>query len=300
MEWLNYQHLFYFWTAAREGSIARACGVLHLAQPTISGQIHTLERSLGAKLFQRVGRNLALTDVGRTVYRFADEIFALGKEMRDTLKGRPSGRPLRFQVGVASALPKLIIHRLLEPALHLQEPVHLVCHDGRPEDLLAQLALHQLDLVLLDMPPPPTIKIRAFSHLLGESPVTFFAAPALASKYRKGFPRSLDGAPMLLPLENSALRRTLDQWMETREIRPQIRGEFADSALMKVFGQVGSGVFVAPSVVEKEVCRQYHVRPLGRMDGVRERFYAVSVERRIKHPAVLAISETAQKELFTL
>jgi LysR family transcriptional activator of nhaA len=298
MEWLNYQHLLYFWTVAREGSVARACTVLHLAQPTISGQIHALEKALNAKLFQKVGRNLALTDTGRLVYRYADEIFSLGKELRDALKGKPSGRPLRFYVGVADALPKLIIHRLLEPALHLREPIHLVCHVGRPEELLAHLALHQLDLVLLDMPAPPAVKVRVYNHHLGESPISIFATPKLHAGLRRHFPRSLDGAPMLLPTESTSLRRSLDQWFETQQIRPDVRAEFSDSALMKVFGSIGVGVFAAPSAVAVEVTRQYRVRELGRLDGVRERFVAVSVERRLKHPAVVAISEAAQKELF--
>ncbi|MBX9680240.1 MAG: transcriptional activator NhaR [Gemmataceae bacterium] len=298
MEWLNYQHLLYFWTVAREGSVKRACEALHLAQPTISGQIHALERSLGNKLFQKAGRNLVLTEAGRVVFRYADEIFSLGKELRDTLKGRPAGRPQRFLVGVADALPKLIIHRLLEPALHLKEPVHLICHDGRAEELLAQLALHQLDLVLLDMPSPPTVKIRAYDHLLGESPISIFAAPRLAARYRSRFPECLENAPFLMPAEKSSLRRALDQWFETKQIRPDIRGEFSDSALLKVFGQIGAGLFAAPSVVEKEICRQYHVKAIGRLEGLRERFYAVSVERRLKHPAVVAISEAARKSLF--
>jgi len=298
MKWINYQHLLYFWTVAREGSVTRAAEILHLAQPTISGQIHVFERSLGEKLFQKKGRLLSLTDTGRLVYRYADEIFALGRELGDALKGQPTGRPLRFQVGVADSLPKVIVHRLIEPALSMKEPIHLVCHEGRPEELLAQLALHRLDIALLDMPAPPAANVRAYSHLLGISNISVFGVPRLADLYRKGFPESLHGAPFLLPGENSSLRRNLEQWFDARDIRPNVKGEFADSALLKAFGQAGDGLFIAPSVTEEEVCKQYNVRALGQLDGVREHFYAISVERKLKHPAVMAISEGAKRKLF--
>jgi len=298
MKWINYQHLLYFWTVAREGSVTRAAEMLHLAQPTISGQIHVFERSLGEKLFQKKGRLLSLTDTGRMVYRYADEIFALGRELGDALKGQPTGRPLRFHVGVADSLPKLIVHRLIEPALGMKEPIHLVCNEGRPEELLAQLALHRLDIALLDMPAPPTSNVRAFSHLLGVSNISVFGVAPLVSLYRKDFPESLQGAPFLLPGENSLLRRNLDQWFHARDIRPNVKGEFADSALLKVFGQAGSGLFIAPSVIEVDVCKQYSVRVLGQLDGVREHFYAISVERKLKHPAVVALSEAAKQKLF--
>lgn len=298
MRSLNYQHLLYFWTVAREGSVTRAAKLLHLAQPTISGQIHAFERSLGETLFQKKGRHLALTDTGRVVYRYADEIFTLGRELGDTLRGQPTGRPLRFHVGIADSLPKLIVHRLLEPALNLAEPIHLICQEGRPEELLADLALHRIDIALLDMPAPPAVNVRVFDHLLGVSPISVFGVATLAARYRKGFPQSLDGAPFLLPGENSLLRRNLDQWFEAHDIRPNVRGEFADSALLKVFGQAGDGLFAAPSVSEKEVQRQYGVRSLGQLDGIREQFYAISIERKLKHPAVVAISESAKRKLF--
>jgi LysR family transcriptional activator of nhaA len=299
MQWLNYHHLLYFWTVAREGSIVRACAQLHLTQPTISGQLRSLEKALGGKLFARAGRNLVLTDTGRLVFRYADDIFALGRELQDTLAGRPAGRPLRLVVGVADSLPKLIVYRLLEPALRLPEPVQIVCEQGKPEQLLAQLALHTLDVVLADAPVGPAHKIRAFNHLLGESGVSFFATARLAARYRRGFPHSLDGAPFLLPAENTMLRRSLDQWFDAQGIRPLIRGEFADPALLKVFGQTGTGVFAVRTAVEAETQRQHRVRLLGRVAAIRERFFAISLERKLKHPAVVAITETARAKLFS-
>lgn len=298
MEWLNYHHLLYFWTVAREGSISRACEKLFLAQPTISGQIRALEKSIGAKLFTRAGRSLVLTETGRTVYRYADEIFSLGRELLDTLKGRPTGRPLRLVVGVADVLPKMVSYRLLEPALRLPEPVHIICWEGKPDRLLAELSVHGLDVVLSDSPFSPTVKVRAFNHLLGECGVSVLGTAGLAKPLRRGFPRTLDGVPFLLPTDNTTLRRSLDQWFDTKGIRPAVRAEFEDSALLKVFGKAGVGLFVVPTAVENEVCQQYNVRVVGRIQDVRERFYAISVERKLKHPAVIAISETARKELF--
>jgi LysR family transcriptional activator of nhaA len=298
VNWLNYHHLLYFWTAAREGSITKACRQLHLTQPTVSGQIRALERSLKTRLFERAGRSIALTETGRMVFRYADEIFSLGRELQDTLNSRPAGHALRLVVGVAEALPKLIVHRLLEPALHLGEEVRITCIDGEPDRLLAQLALHELDLVVSDFPANPRLGMKAFNHLLGDCGVTFFAKDDLARKYRRGFPASLDGAPMLLPSGNTALRRSLDQWFDEQEIRPKVRAEFTDSALLKAFGAFGVGIFVAPTAVEEDVRRMYGVSVVGREDSVRESFYAISVEKRLKHPAVVAISQTARKKLF--
>ena len=299
MAWLNYHHLLYFWTVAREGTIARASKVLHLTEPTISAQVRTLERALGERLFRKSGRNLVLTDVGRVAFRYAEEIFTLGRELQDTLGGRGAGqRPARFVVGVADVVPKLIAHQLLRPALSLAEPVTLVCRDDAPERLLADLAVHALDLVISDAPVGPTVHVRAFNHLLGETGVTMFAVPELAERYRRGFPRSLDGAPVVLPAEHTVLRRALDQWFDDLGVRPDVRGQFSDSALMKVFGQAGMGVFPGPTVIEAEIRRQYAVRVVGRTTDVRESFYAISAERRIKHPAVLAIAEAARAKLF--
>jgi LysR family transcriptional activator of nhaA len=298
MEWLNYHHLLYFWLVAREGSLANASRKLRLAQSTVSGQIQTLERSLGEDLFARSGRRLVLTEIGRVVYRYADEIFSLGRELQDAIKGRPVARPLRLVVGIADVVPKLVARRLLAPALKLPGPMHLVCHEDKPDLLLAELAVHNLDVVIADAPVGPSVKVRAFNHLLGECDVVFFATPRLAATYKANFPKSLDGAPVILPTENTTLRRSLDQWFATRGLRPKVVGEFEDNALLKVFGQAGMGLFPASSVIAKEVERQYGVRPLGKLDGLRERFYAISVERKLKHPAVIAISQEARQKLF--
>ena len=298
MEWLNYHHLLYFWVVAREGSIARATHELRLAQPTISGQIRLLEESLGEKLFNRVGRRLVLTEAGRTVYRYADEIFSLGREMQESLRGRPTGRPHRLTVGIVDALPKLVAFRLLEPAMRLSEPVRLVAREGRADRLLAELATFGLDIVLSDAPVGPGTKVKAFSHLLGESGITFFASPKLAAPRKRGFPGSLDGAPILLPTDNTSLRRSLDQWLASQDIRPEIVAELEDSALIQQIGYTGAGVFPAPTVIEAEVMRQHRVEVVGRTDKVKERFYAISVERKLKHPAVVAISESARSDLF--
>lgn len=297
MEWLNYHHLRYFWAAAREGSVTRASEKLHISQPAVSAQIRELEQAVGEKLFTRSGRSIALTDTGRVVYRYAEEIFGLGGELMETLKGRPTGRPARLTVGIANVIPKLIAHRLLEPAFKLPEPVRVQCIEDKPERLLAELAIHGLDLVLADAPFGPTVKVKAYSHLLGECGVSIFGVEPLARAYRRGFPLSLGGAPFLLPTADTTLRRLLDQWFEAQGIRPQIVGEFEDSALLKVFGQSGTGLFAVPSAIEAEVRRQYGVRLVGRVE-VRERFYAITVERKIKHPAVVAITEVARREIF--
>ncbi len=298
MEWLNYHHLLYFWMVAREGSIAQASKQLLLAQPTITGQIRALESALGEKLFIRAGRNLVMTETGRVVYRYANEIFSLGRELTDVLKGRPAGRPVRLVVGISDVLPKLIAYRLLQPALELHDPVQIICYEDRPDRLLAELSTFVLDLVLTDAPVGPLVRVRAFNHLLGSCGVSFFATSSLAARYRKRFPASLNGAPFLLPLENAALRRSLEQWFESQRIRPRVVGEFQDSALLEAFGQAGVGVFAAPTAVEDDVRQHRGVSLLGRTESVIERFYAISIERKLKHPAVLAISEAARLELF--
>ncbi len=298
MEWLNYHHLLYFWTVAKEGSIARACGKLRLAQPTISGQLRQLERTLGEKLFTKAGRGLAMTDTGQVVYRYADEIFGLGRELQDVVQGRPRSGRLRLRVGVSDLVPKLIAYRVLRPALEIPEAVQLVCDEDTPERLLVALAEHRLDVVLSDAPVTSMIPVKAFNHLLGTCGVTLFAAPQLAARYRGNFPACLDAAPFLLPMDGSSLRWSLEQWFESVNVRPQLAGEFKDGALMKTFGQAGIGIFAAPSAIEGEIRDHYKVVTIGQIDSVVERFYAISVERKVKHPAVVTICEAARANLF--
>lgn len=297
MDWLNYHHLLYFWMVAKEGGISRASEKLHLAQPTLSTQIRKLEKSMGSALFDRVGRSLVLTDTGQMVYRYADEIFALGRELSDSLQGLPTTDVLKLTVGVPDVLPKLVVYNLLKPALEIDQQVQIVCYEGKQKDLLADLALHRLDVVFADSPITPDTHIRAFNHLLGESTISIFAAEQLAEQYQSNFPASLDGAPMLLPTQTTSLRRALEQWFDSSGVRPCVVHEFEDSAILKVFGQHGEGIFAAPTAIETEICRQYNVQTLGRIEEIKESFYAISIERRLKHPAVVRISDDARESL---
>lgn len=299
MDSLNYHHLRYFWVVAREGGLVPAGKVLRLSHPTLSTQVHALERQLGHKLFAKAGRKLVLTEVGRVVYQYADEIFNLGREMTEAVAGRTIGRALRLNVGIADVVPKLVVRRLLQPALSLPEPIRLACYEASFDKLLGDLAAHTLDVVLSDAPVPPGSNVRAFDHLLGETGVSFFATKALARAHRRGFPRSLDGAPMLMPLESLTLRRSLSEWLARHRITPRVVAEFEDSALLKVFGGDGLGIFAAPTVVEKEVSADYRVEVVGRASEIRERYYAISVERRLEHPAVIAITGAARELLVS-
>lgn len=295
MDWLNYHHLFYFWNIAKAGSITAAAQQLRLAQPTVSTQLRQLEEQIGAALFERHGRRLVLTETGQLVMHYADEIFVLGNELRESLAGRPTGRPRRFEVGIADSLPKLLAVRLLQPALRLPEPVQLVLREDTTEKLLAELSIQRLDLVLSDAPIGPGQNVRAFSHLLLDCEVAVFGTAQLAAKYRRGFPRSLDGAPFLWPMETSPLRRHLDQHFASLDIAPLRTAEIQDSATLKAFGESGLGLFAAPAIMRREIERQYRVRPLGSMQSVRERVYAISVERKITHPATVAIARSAKE-----
>lgn len=299
MDWLNYHHFMYFWVVAKEGTIVKASEKLLLAQPTISGQIHRLENALGVKLFAKHGRKLTLTESGHVAYRFADEIFSLGREFMGALKGRPSNKSLRLIVGVAEVLPPSLVRRFLQPAFALGQDISIVCRaDKTTEEFLAELALHRVDVVISDGPVGPGVAVRAFSHLLGECGTTFVAAPEIAKKLRKQFPSLLDGAPFLLPGETSAVRRALDGWFDSKGIRPRIVAECDDTALAKDMGGSGMGVFVIPSVIEAEVKKQYGTEVVGRTLNLRQQFYAISGERKIKHPAVVAIREAARLLIF--
>ena len=295
MEWLNYHHLLYFWVVAREGSVTKATAILNLTQPTISTQIRALEESLGEKLFEKAGRGLALTEMGRLVYRYAEEIFALGKELRDTVRGRPTGKPPRLMVGIADVVPKLVAFRLVEPAFHLPQRVEVILREDDPARLFTALALHELDLVISDAPIGASSGVKAFNHLLGESSVTFFARADIAKPLRRGFPRSLEGAPLLLPSVGTELRRMLDHFFDEQDVRPDLVAEFEDSALMKISGAAGLGAFPAPTAIAREIAEQYHVVEAGVLDEVRERFFVISPERKIKHPAVAAITELGRR-----
>lgn len=291
---MNLKHLFYFWKAAKEGGIVRAGEALHVTPQTISGQIGQLEDSLGVELFSRQGRALELTDAGRLALGYADEIFSLGAELEQAIRHYPKGRPATFRVGVSDALPKQLAYRLLEPAVAVGEPLRIVCREGRLERLLTELAVHRLDLVIADTPLPATLDVRAYSHRLAESGMSFVAAPALAARCAKKFPDSLAELPLLVPGEDSSARQKLMRWLEKARLRPKIVGEFDDSALMTAFGQAGVGVFPVPTVVEAEIVAAYGVKLLGRSAEARTEYFAISAERRVTHPCVLAIAESAR------
>lgn len=291
---LNYHHLLYFGAVARHGSVAKAAAALHLTQPAVSSQIRTLSRQLKHPLLERRGRGVVPTEVGRIVARYADEIAILGRAMQDTLAGRTVDRLTPLRIGVVDALPKLLVHQLLEPVMVPKAATRLVVYEEKLDRLLGDLVVHELDVVFADAPAPSAPSVRTFSHLVLESAIEFFAAPGLARKLHRKFPRSLDGAPVLLPTVNTSLRRGLDAWFDSKDIRPQIVAEIEDSAVLKVFGQQGAGVFAAPAIVGPELTRQYRVKSLGTADRVRETVYAITVERRISHPGVRAITDHAR------
>ena len=298
MEWLNYHHLLYFWAVAKHGSVAQASRELRLAHPTVSAQIHRLEDVLGEKLFEKQGRNLVLTESGQVAFRYADEIFSLGREFLDTIRGRGSGKPIRVVVGCSDALPKSIVQRILAPAWRLEEHVRVVCReDNTTQAFLGELASNAIDVVLADTPALPG-SVRAFNHLLGECGTVFLAPPALAKVYKRRFPHDLNGVPFLLPGAQSMLRRGLEQWFDTQDIRPRIVGEFDDPALSNVVAEAGMGVFAVPAVIAEDIRARHRLQLIGRADTVRQRFYAISAERKIKNPAVVAICEGARRDIF--
>ncbi len=294
---LNYQHLLYFWSVVRTGSVTRAASELALSPPTVSAQLHTLEERLGEKLLMKSGRKLIPTEVGRVVYSFADQIFGVGRELLDALDHRPSQRPLAFNVGVDDVLPKEVAQRLLEPAMRIGQPVRIHCREGTLERLVANLATHDLDMVLSDAPVTPTLNVRAYSHLLGSSGVCWMATPAIAKSLRRGFPRSLDGVPMLLPTDDTAIRRMLDQWLEQHGLRPVLVGEFEDYGLLREFARAGHGFAPVPVVQETQFRREYGFQRVGAARSVTAQFFAISLERRIRHPAVAAVVSGA-RQLF--
>jgi LysR family transcriptional activator of nhaA len=298
VERLNYHHLLYFWLVAREGSVSAAAARLRLAQPTLSGQIRTLESMLGERLFEKAGRRLQLTEMGRLVFRFADEIFSLGEELMDTVKRRPTGRRVRLTIGLADVVTKPMAHRLIRPLLEQPDPVLLNVREDSPEKLLASLVANELDVLVLDSPPGPESGVRVVSHRLGESGVVLLATPKLARRFRPRFPRALEGAPFLLPGRTTGLRRGLEQWFERHHIRPLVMGEFDDSALLLEFGHSGSGILAMPSVVEGDVRRRHGLVRVGPVEGIRRELFAVALHRRIAHPAVASLVEHARTQVF--
>lgn len=296
---MNFKHLYYFWVTARAGGVMRAGEQLHTTPQTLSGQIKLLEDWLGRKLFRKVGRQLELTEHGRLALGYADQIFSLGQDLESALRQvRGAPKRLDFRVGVADSVSKSVAYRLLEPALALTQPVKLLASEGKFDDLLAQLALHRLDLVIADEPMPRRVSVKAFNHALGRSAMSFFAAPALLPLLKGAFPANLHGVPLLVPGAGSAVRQQLEGWFARHQLAPVVVGEFDDAALMKAFGREGQGVFMAPSVLDDETCAQFGVSVIGHTDDLVEDFYAVSVERRISHPCVLAITDAARGQLF--
>jgi LysR family transcriptional regulator, transcriptional activator of nhaA len=295
---LNYQHLLYFWSVVRTGSLTRACDELALSAPTISAQLRTLEARLGEKLLTKAGRTLVPTEVGRLVFSYADEIFELGRDLVEALEHRPTRRPLRVVVGVDDVVPKEIAHRLLEPALGLKRPVRLVCREGTLERLVADLAVHEIDLVLSDAPITPSLHVRAYSHHLGTCEESWMATPTVAKTLRRGFPKSLDGVPVLLPTDDTAIRRALDQWLDKQNVHPHLVGEFEDYALLREFARASHGFAPVPAVLQEQFHREYGFALVGPATGVEAQFYAISVERQIKHPAVAAIVQHGRR-IFT-
>lgn len=295
---INYKHLHYFWIVAREGSIAKASSVLHLTPQTISGQLTLLEESLKTRLFRKQGRNLALTESGQLVFRYATDIFHLGEELEDLLQNKQSDRRQRLVVGILDSIPKSIAYRILAPVLKRSKDVALSCLEGNLEQLVSQLAINSVDLVLSDAPFSSNFNIKTHAHLLGESPLAFFASPQQAVQMQRTFPGCLNGAPMLMPTDHSASGRAVREWLRDNELHPRIKGYFDDSALLKAFGKAGEGVFVMPAVIEKDIIKEFNVRRIGTVDELTERYYAITAQRRIHHPVVTTILNTARDRLF--
>ncbi len=297
---MNFKHLHYFWVTAKAGGIMRAGEQLHTTPQTLSGQIKLLEEWLGRKLFQKSGRNLELTEDGRLALGYADQIFSLGAELENAVR-LPRGvhKVLDFKVGVADSVTKSLAYRLLEPALNLEDPVRMICSEGKFPDLLAKLALNQLDLVIADEPMSKRMSVKAFNHELGSTPMSFFCAPTLGKTLKGDFPECLNNAPMLIQGAQASIRQQWEGWLSRHQLHPRTIGEFDDGALMNAFGRKGRGIFMAPSVMEADIVEQFGVEVIGRSDELVEEFFAVSVERRITHPCVVAITKTARGQLFS-
>ncbi len=298
MDWLNYHHLYYFWMVAKTGTVSAAAEQLHLARPTVTAQVRELEKSVGQKLLRQQGRGLVLTEFGQQIFQYAEGIFSIGQELREFVATGQPGRRQRFRLGIPDVVPKLVAFELIKPALVGPQRPRISCYEGKLRDLLADLAVHKLDLILSDSPAPATFDVNVYSHKLGECGLSILAQQSLAKKYHKGFPDTLAGAPILLPTEHTAVRRSLNQWMEERKIFPEVVAEFDDSALLKVFGQAGQGVFPVPTAIEDLVKKQYGVMLVGRIPEVLDTFYAISVEKRVQNEATVRIMKQARSKLF--
>lgn len=298
MEWLNYHHLRYFWTVARKGGVRKAAEELHVSQPSISAQLRLLEESLGQKLFRRSGRNLVLTETGQLVLDYADEIFSAGRELMNAVKQRPGKHPVRVNIGLTDAFPKLIAFQILRAAFRSEAAVHMICREGEIGPLVSHLQAHRLDIVLADEPASSALKAKTFNHRLGRSGITFCAVPSLAAKLRRNFPQSLDGAPALLPTQNMGMRAALETWFDSKAIRPRLVGEFEDSALMEVCSTGGRGFTAVHTVVDRAALKHFGLRVIARVDECGTDFYAITAERRVKHPAAVAITEHAYSSVF--
>lgn len=299
MDWLNYHHLRYFWSVAREGSLRRAAEKLGVSQPSISAQMHQLEEALGAELFRRSGRTLVLTDTGRMVFHYAEDIFALGRDLLGAVRHGAAGRVPTFHVGLTDTLPKLAAAQMLRPVFRLPQPVRMVCHEDDLEDLLPMLAAHRLDIILADEPAPSSAKFKTFNHTLGTSGVTLCATKQTAARLKRGFPKSLDRSPAMLPAEHSPLRRVLEQWFDRQKVRPEVVAEFDDPALMKVFALDVAAFFPVHSVAAADAVKRYGFHRIADLPSCRSEFFAITAERKLKHPAIIAVTENAQSRLFT-
>jgi len=296
---LNFKHLRYFWMVGKTGSIARASEQLYLSPQSISVQLGDLENSLGVQLFRKVGRGLELTDMGRRIFSYADEIFSLGNELLEVAQLQQVRKSIPFRIGITDSVPKSLVYRVIEPVLHVDDTIRLICREGKLADLLSEMSVNQLDLVIADRPMPSNLNVRAYNHLLGESKLAIFATKRLIdTQSEKSFPKVLHNAPFLMPGEDSAFQKKLLSWMESQKIYPNIVGEFDDSALLKSFGQAGAGFFAGSDTIADYICHQYEVERLGQVETVTEQLYAITTERRLTHPAVVSIVK-ATAEVFS-
>lgn len=298
MRWINYQHYFYFWSVARFGSITEASRQLRLSQPTISVQLKAFEEILGVALFERGHRKLRLTEAGEIAFKYGQQIFGLGQELLDVLEGKAENNNKEFRIGISDVVPKSLAYRLIEPSFKLEAGHAVSCFEDKTERLLAELAIGGVDIVISDRPIPPSVHVKAYNHFVGESGVSFLGLPAHVSSFRRGFPNSLSAAPLLLPTNEAAIRIELNFWFEKLNIRPQSVISFQDRSLMKIAAREGQGILPVPSILEREIRAEFHLECIGRTNDVKERWYVISLERRLRNPTIVAILSQGRKSLF--